>query len=87
VHRSLSELAPLFEDLRYSKFLLLGSDLNIWTGRSIPGAPQLDRHQVVWNGSAVPLSPPDERFAWVSGVGRGTARRGDLPKIRATASA
>jgi hypothetical protein len=47
VHRSLSELAPAFEDPRYSKLLLLGGDLNIWTGRSVPGGPHLDRHQVV----------------------------------------
>jgi endonuclease/exonuclease/phosphatase family metal-dependent hydrolase len=32
VHRSLSELTPLFEDKRYSKHLLLGGDLNTWTG-------------------------------------------------------
>jgi len=47
VHRSLSELAPIFEDPRYNKLLLLGGDLNIWTGRSVPGASHLDRHQVV----------------------------------------
>jgi hypothetical protein len=46
VHRSLSELTPVFEDPRYNKLLLLGGDLNIWTGRSVPGVPHLDRHQV-----------------------------------------
>jgi endonuclease/exonuclease/phosphatase family metal-dependent hydrolase len=47
VHRSLSELSPIFEDPRYKRSLLLGGDLNIWTGRSVPGAQHLDRHQVV----------------------------------------
>jgi len=47
VHRSLSELTPIFEDPRYNKLLLLGGDFNIWTGRSVQAAPHLDRHQVV----------------------------------------
>jgi hypothetical protein len=32
VHRSLSDLTPLFEDRRYNKQLVLGGDLNTWTG-------------------------------------------------------
>jgi exonuclease III len=32
VHRSLSELSGLLEDERYNKRLVLGGDLNIWTG-------------------------------------------------------
>jgi hypothetical protein len=32
VHRSLSDLTPLFEDTRYNKRLVLGGDLNTWTG-------------------------------------------------------
>jgi endonuclease/exonuclease/phosphatase family metal-dependent hydrolase len=32
VHRSLSELAAIFDDRRYSKLVLLGGDLNTWTG-------------------------------------------------------
>jgi hypothetical protein len=32
VHRSLSELTPLFEDRRYNGMLLVGGDLNTWTG-------------------------------------------------------
>ncbi len=47
VHRSLSELAPVFDDERYNWLLLLGGDLNVWTGRSVPGSAHLDRHQVV----------------------------------------
>lgn len=45
VHRSLSELAPLFEDDRYNRNVLLGGDLNTWTGWK-PGA-HLDRDRVV----------------------------------------
>jgi hypothetical protein len=32
VHRSLSELAPVFEDPKYNRLLLLAGDLNTWTG-------------------------------------------------------
>jgi endonuclease/exonuclease/phosphatase family metal-dependent hydrolase len=32
VHRSLSDLTPLFEDRRYNELLVLGGDLNTWTG-------------------------------------------------------
>ena len=32
VHRSLSDLTPLFEDSRYNKRVVLGGDLNTWTG-------------------------------------------------------
>lgn len=45
VHRSLSELSPIFDHKGYRKHVLLGGDLNILAGRPI-GA-QLDRHQVV----------------------------------------
>jgi endonuclease/exonuclease/phosphatase family metal-dependent hydrolase len=31
VHRSLSELSPLFDDARYRKQVLIGGDLNTWT--------------------------------------------------------
>jgi hypothetical protein len=44
VHRSLSDLTPLFEDRRYNKRLLLGGDLNTWTGwRSGSGALARDK--------------------------------------------
>ena len=45
VHRSLSELSPIFDHERYGKRLLLGGDLNILAGRLV--GPALDRHQVV----------------------------------------
>jgi endonuclease/exonuclease/phosphatase family metal-dependent hydrolase len=45
VHRSLSELSPLFDHGNYAGHLVLGGDLNILAGR--PVRPQLDRHQVV----------------------------------------
>jgi hypothetical protein len=45
VHRSLSEMSPIFDHQEYSKHLLLGGDLNILAGR--PVREQLDRHQVV----------------------------------------
>lgn len=45
VHRSLSELAPVFDDPRYSQWLLLGGDLNTWTGWE--AGPHLDRDRVV----------------------------------------
>lgn len=32
VHRSLSEMAAIFDDRRYNKLVLLGGDLNTWTG-------------------------------------------------------
>lgn len=32
MHRSLSELAPMFDDSRYNRLMLLGGDLNTWTG-------------------------------------------------------
>ncbi|MGH9199399.1 MAG: hypothetical protein ACRD1T_27175 [Acidimicrobiia bacterium] len=32
VHRSLSDLTPLFENRRYNKRLVLGGDFNTWTG-------------------------------------------------------
>jgi hypothetical protein len=32
VHRSLSELTPLLEDRRYNERLIIGGDLNTWTG-------------------------------------------------------
>jgi hypothetical protein len=45
VHRSLSELSPIFDHKTYRKNLLLGGDLNILAGR--PVGDHLDRHQVV----------------------------------------
>jgi endonuclease/exonuclease/phosphatase (EEP) superfamily protein YafD len=45
VHRSLSELAPVFDDPRYGQWLLLGGDLNTWTGWE--AGPHLDRDRVV----------------------------------------
>lgn len=45
VHRSLSELSPIFDHESYGKYLLLGGDLNILAGRPI--GTYLDRHQVV----------------------------------------
>jgi exonuclease III len=32
VHRSLSEVSPIFDDDRYSRLVLFGGDLNTWTG-------------------------------------------------------
>ncbi len=45
VHRSLSELAPVFDDERYRGLLLVGGDLNTWTGW--PSGPHLDRDRIV----------------------------------------
>jgi hypothetical protein len=45
VHRSLSELSPIFDHESYGKRLLLGGDLNILAGR--PAGSYLDRYQVV----------------------------------------
>jgi endonuclease/exonuclease/phosphatase family metal-dependent hydrolase len=45
VHRSLSELAPVFDDSRYNRLLLLGGDLNTWTGWK--AGPHLERDRVV----------------------------------------
>lgn len=46
VHRSLSELTPLFEDNRYRRLLVLGGDLNVLAA---PGStdPTRDRHRSV----------------------------------------
>jgi hypothetical protein len=46
IHRSLSELTPVFEDQRYNRLLLLGGDLNTWTGWP-DGSPHLARDVVV----------------------------------------
>jgi hypothetical protein len=46
VHRSLSELSPVFDDARYSRLLLLGGDLNTWTGWEA-GSAHLARDRVV----------------------------------------
>lgn len=46
VHRSLSELAPVFDDVRYNQLLLLGGDLNTWTGWEAD-SPHLARDRVV----------------------------------------
>src|SRR5439155_5862825 len=45
VHRSLSELAAVFEDSQYNRNILLGGDLNTWTGWK-PGS-HLDRDRIV----------------------------------------
>jgi hypothetical protein len=46
VHRSLSDLTPLFEDPRYNKLLLLGGDLNT-IGTAKAGTPRFERDQGV----------------------------------------
>jgi len=46
VHRSLSDLTPLLEDRRYNKLLVLGGDLNTWTGWPA-GTHQLARDESV----------------------------------------
>jgi hypothetical protein len=46
VHRSLSDLEPIFEDTAYSDLLLLGGDLNIFANPR-PNDPARDRHLLV----------------------------------------
>jgi len=46
LHRSLSELAPLFDDPRYRERLVLGGDLNTWTGWAA-GSWHLERDRIV----------------------------------------
>jgi exonuclease III len=46
VHRSLSDLEPIFEDLDYNQLLLLGGDLNIFANPR-PKDPARDRHLLV----------------------------------------
>jgi endonuclease/exonuclease/phosphatase family metal-dependent hydrolase len=46
VHRSLSDISPLLEDERYNRLLLLGGDLNTWTGWK-QGSKHLARDRVV----------------------------------------
>lgn len=46
VHRSLSELAPVLDDDRYNRLLVLGGDLNTWTGWEA-GSAHLARDRVV----------------------------------------
>ncbi len=46
VHRSLSELSPIFEHKDYGKYLLLGGDLNIFANPR-PRDPTRDRHLAV----------------------------------------
>jgi hypothetical protein len=46
VHRSLSELSPLFDHPRYGKYLFLGGDLNIVTNPH-PDDPIAERHRAV----------------------------------------
>lgn len=48
IHRSLSELAPVFEDKDYNRFLVLGGDLNTWTGWA-EGSGHLARDRVVFD--------------------------------------
>ena len=45
VHRSLSEISPIFDHEEYGRLLVLGGDLNILAGR--PHREALDRSQVV----------------------------------------
>jgi endonuclease/exonuclease/phosphatase family metal-dependent hydrolase len=47
VHRSLSDLTPLFEDSRYNELIVLGGDLNSWTGWPA-GTRQLARDESVF---------------------------------------
>lgn len=46
VHRSLSDLEPIFEDPEYNEPLLIGGDLNIFANPR-PGDPVRDRHLFV----------------------------------------
>jgi hypothetical protein len=46
VHRSLSDLEPIFEDRRYNERLILGGDLNIFANPR-PDEPHRDRHRLV----------------------------------------
>jgi exonuclease III len=46
VHRSLSDLEPIFEDPEYNEFLLIGGDLNIFANPR-PSDPARDRHLLV----------------------------------------
>lgn len=46
VHRSLSELSPIFDHEAYGKYLLLGGDLNILANPR-PDDPVRDRHLTV----------------------------------------
>lgn len=46
VHRSLSDLTPLFEDRRYGERLVIGGDLNTWTGWAA-GSRHLARDEAV----------------------------------------
>jgi hypothetical protein len=46
VHRSLSELSPIFDHPSYGKYLLLGGDLNIVTN-PYPDDPMANRHRAV----------------------------------------
>ena len=43
VHRSLSELSPLIDDPRYQQHLLIGGDLNTWSGWPVREQPTLAR--------------------------------------------
>lgn len=43
VHRSLSELSPLLDDPRYRRHVLIGGDLNTWSGWSGKEQPTLAR--------------------------------------------
>jgi exonuclease III len=46
VHRSLSDLEPIFEDRRYNERLLLGGDLNVFANAR-PDDPHRERHRLV----------------------------------------
>lgn len=70
VHRSLSELTPLFEDDRYNEHLVLGGDLNTWTGWK-EGSRHLARDRNVLDRIRA--------FGFVDCLERGLEREGRLP--------
>lgn len=43
MHRSLSEVSPIFSDPAYCELVLLGGDFNTFTGHEIPGHAERDR--------------------------------------------
>lgn len=69
VHRSLSELTPLFEDDRYNKHVVLGGDLNTWTGWK-EGSYHLARDRTVLDRIRA--------FGFVDCLERGLDREGRL---------
>lgn len=43
MHRSLSEVSPIFSDRAYRELVLLGGDFNTFTGHQLPGHAERDR--------------------------------------------